>query len=68
MTRPSTDSKALLKKLEARVLETTMRRYREHCKLQPDFDPTKHTKATQEMRSEERRVGEGCRSRWSPYH
>src|SRR2546430_5348701 len=24
--------------------------------------------ATQEMRSEERRVGKECRSRWSPYH
>ena len=25
-------------------------------------------KAAQEMRSEERRVGKECRSRWSPYH
>src|SRR2546430_9459950 len=26
------------------------------------------TKADQEKRSEERRVGKECRSRWSPYH
>ena len=25
-------------------------------------------KATQNARSEERRVGKECRSRWSPYH
>ena len=26
------------------------------------------TNATQDTRSEERRVGKECRSRWSPYH
>ena len=32
-----------------------------------DFATEKHTKAP-EGRSEERRVGKECRSRWSPYH
>ena len=27
-----------------------------------------YRKKMQEMRSEERRVGKECRSRWSPYH
>ena len=30
-------------------------------------DPTCHG-ATRPVRSEERRVGKECRSRWSPYH
>ena len=28
----------------------------------------KHAKENQLIRSEERRVGKECRSRWSPYH
>jgi len=31
-------------------------------------DPTVALKAMTENRSEERRVGKECRSRWSPYH
>ena len=27
-----------------------------------------YTASTMEVRSEERRVGKECRSRWSPYH
>ena len=27
-----------------------------------------HLKSTSSVRSEERRVGKECRSRWSPYH
>ena len=27
-----------------------------------------HNRSTDKMRSEERRVGKECRSRWSPYH
>src|SRR2546426_12609196 len=42
----------------------------------PSFDPTtgervpspEALKAAREYRSEERRVGKECRSRWSPYH
>src|SRR2546421_11304114 len=33
----------------------------------PYFDPTKFL-IVDPMRSEERRVGKECRSRWSPYH
>src|SRR2546422_10860662 len=32
------------------------------------FSPGKRTKRTSRRRSEERRVGKECRSRWSPYH
>src|SRR2546422_11377869 len=32
------------------------------------FVTTKGTKSSSWMRSEERRVGKECRSRWSPYH
>ena len=32
------------------------------------FDEKVWTKETHEPRSEERRVGKECRSRWSPYH
>ena len=30
--------------------------------------PPKKAKVEQSVRSEERRVGKECRSRWSPYH
>src|SRR5256885_5047788 len=30
--------------------------------------PAEHVIAAAELRSEERRVGKECRSRWSPYH
>ena len=30
--------------------------------------PPKTEKGLQNLRSEERRVGKECRSRWSPYH
>ena len=35
-----------------------------------EFAPTRHFRgnSTKEKRSEERRVGKECRSRWSPYH
>ena len=35
------------------------------CKKAFDDDPAKYTEGG---RSEERRVGKECRSRWSPYH
>ena len=31
-------------------------------------DPAKYLSLTRPHRSEERRVGKECRSRWSPYH
>src|SRR3712207_5436251 len=30
--------------------------------------PTEHLRGMDSLRSEERRVGKECRSRWSPYH
>ena len=39
-------------------------------KVTRDNDPTAHAEvvAIRNARSEERRVGKECRSRWSPYH
>ena len=33
-----------------------------------DLFPTEHGTSYNAYRSEERRVGKECRSRWSPYH
>ena len=33
-----------------------------------DHDPLSYNRRTDRERSEERRVGKECRSRWSPYH
>ena len=35
---------------------------------EPDLGTVLFTMSIQEGRSEERRVGKECRSRWSPYH
>ena len=46
----------------------------QETKMQPgqaDFAPegyTEYTYSAEKKRSEERRVGKECRSRWSPYH
>ena len=32
------------------------------------YDPDKYQNPCNTVRSEERRVGKECRSRWSPYH
>ena len=40
-------------------------KFRDWLKSQPPEEILKHT---YEYRSEERRVGKECRSRWSPYH
>jgi hypothetical protein len=61
LRRAIVNKSADLKKLEARVLKATMRRYREHCRLQPDFDPTNHTKATQAMIAACRELHEATR-------
>src|SRR3712207_588209 len=34
----------------------------------PEFHPGRPVQRTVGLRSEERRVGKECRSRWSPYH
>ena len=36
--------------------------------LQREMDPTVGATEVTKYRSEERRVGKECRSRWSPYH
>ena len=36
--------------------------------LQSNYTPKKMLKKFKKKRSEERRVGKECRSRWSPYH
>src|SRR3712207_9426611 len=42
-----------------------------HRSTRPDSTPARRSRAsstTSSSRSEERRVGKECRSRWSPYH
>ena len=40
-----------------------------HKDIEGRLDELKHGKPKKELcRSEERRVGKECRSRWSPYH
>ena len=41
--------------------------YTEHTFAEKDF-ALKHNEDEIAVRSEERRVGKECRSRWSPYH
>ena len=36
--------------------------------IETDITPTKKPEWIRVLRSEERRVGKECRSRWSPYH
>src|SRR2546429_2096488 len=45
------------------VIQAVCRRYVEHLRTELE----RPTQATRLMRSEERRVGKECRSRWSPY-
>ena len=40
----------------------------EKSKVEPVTAPGKKAKKKKDLRSEERRVGKECRSRWSPYH
>ena len=39
-----------------------------YCAAQCDFGPRVMNSEAHDKRSEERRVGKECRSRWSPYH
>src|SRR5574340_1189648 len=43
-----------------------IRKFTVHILLKPDLENFEHYFTS--MRSEERRVGKECRSRWSPYH
>ena len=54
--------------MEARpiaLMVQTANQFSSHLYLEMDG---KHVNAKSIMRSEERRVGKECRSRWSPYH
>ena len=51
----------------AGMSERTARKYERVGKL-PSELKRPHTWVTRANRSEERRVGKECRSRWSPYH
>ena len=53
--------------LQARILEWVAMRMMLKLKLQY-FGHLMRRVASLEKRSEERRVGKECRSRWSPYH
>ena len=45
-----------------------MEKYLIHSNELHLIDAGKIHQAVEKMRSEERRVGKECRSRWSPYH
>ena len=48
---------------------TALQKYNELPELELAFDGNeKKVKYQKRIRSEERRVGKECRSRWSPYH
>ena len=53
---------AYVKKIERTLKVTTNKR----PNPSPSFTPSE--KSSSLVRSEERRVGKECRSRWSPYH
>src|SRR5256885_12231945 len=48
-------------------LAAWMRQQPNLCRI-PVIAVTAHALVTEQQRSEERRVGKECRSRWSPYH
>src|SRR5688572_32603257 len=51
-------------------LSTRSRQHREHSHIESWCWPCRNQirRNARELRSEERRVGKECRSRWSPYH
>ena len=52
-----------------RVDRTMLRNISERCHLErSSWKPQRSSQKFTEWRSEERRVGKECRSRWSPYH
>ena len=51
----------------ASVIRAVCRRYVDHLRTELER-PAQTTRLMVGIRSEERRVGKECRSRWSPYH
>ena len=60
------DSDIVIQQKYAKTLEQLIDEYSDAGFIQIENDVNKEIKA--EHRSEERRVGKECRSRWSPYH
>ena len=58
---PGIDMKILLEDKESGLMTALFR-------WQPGAELALHEHVEVEQRSEERRVGKECRSRWSPYH
>ena len=50
------------------TLETYIKRLEKLKEIANSFEEVEKSFAIQHRRSEERRVGKECRSRWSPYH
>src|SRR5256885_2989576 len=50
------------------LAESALARIRSYAGQPPAFDTVGELEAFFRQRSEERRVGKECRSRWSPYH
>ena len=42
--------------------------YLYYAQARPEISDAEYDALMRELRSEERRVGKECRSRWSPYH
>ena len=55
-------------KLTAQALQAALKKYLQHRAKGPKLHHGKQSLKQLKARSEERRVGKECRSRWSPYH
>ena len=55
-----------LEKEEQKILKVS--RKKEIIKVRPEINEKEMKEMIAKIRSEERRVGKECRSRWSPYH
>ena len=64
-TALSGDPPAAVARVERRTIANTLKISGE---FKPFQDVDVHAKVAGYIRSEERRVGKECRSRWSPYH
>ena len=60
------DTEELISKLDDRVMEITQAEQRKGKGILKNKDSLRDL--WDNIRSEERRVGKECRSRWSPYH
>ena len=50
------------------IKNNELKKERESYNENSDYTSTSSTISSSVLRSEERRVGKECRSRWSPYH